>query len=150
MVDLQKVLADLFEQSLPDIAYQWSQVATYRVTERLNKSVITITFRFPIALQSALYERTLSRLLMDQGYSQDQFSINMAHDVPIHLVDKELILETAKILGYGAEKYEAHNWRIGIPISRYFSAAQRHLLAWNDGEDNDPESGLPHHRRGDQ
>ena len=31
-----------------------------------------------------------------------------------------------------------------MPISRYFSAAQRHLLAWNDGEDNDPESGLPH------
>jgi ATP-binding protein involved in chromosome partitioning len=90
MVDLQKVLADLFEQSLPDIAYQWSQVATYRVTERLNKSVITITFRFPIALQSALYERTLSRLLMDQGYSQDQFSINMAHDVPIHLVDNHV------------------------------------------------------------
>jgi len=63
---------------------------------------------------------------------------------PVHLVDKELILETAKILGYGAEKYEAHNWRMGIPISRYFSAAQRHLLAWNDGEDIDPESGLLH------
>lgn len=63
---------------------------------------------------------------------------------PIDLVDKELIIEVAKILGYGAEKYEAHNWRTGLPLTRYYSAAMRHLMAWNDGEDVDPESGLSH------
>tara|TARA_R110001599_G_scaffold15833_1_gene65528 strand:- start:508 stop:900 length:393 start_codon:yes stop_codon:yes gene_type:complete len=60
------------------------------------------------------------------------------------LVDKEIILELAKILTFGAEKYEAHNWKIGLPMSRYYSACMRHLLAWNSGETLDPESGLNH------
>lgn len=63
---------------------------------------------------------------------------------PIHLVDKEIIIELAKILEHGAEKYGAHNWRKGLPLSRYYSAAQRHLMAWNDGETNDADSGLNH------
>jgi hypothetical protein len=63
---------------------------------------------------------------------------------PINLVDRELIIETAKVLGFGAKKYEAHNWKIGIPISRYYSALQRHMLAWNEGEDLDSESNLNH------
>lgn len=63
---------------------------------------------------------------------------------PIDLIDSTIILELAKVLGYGAEKYEAHNWKIGLPISRYYSACQRHLLAFNDGESLDPESGLSH------
>lgn len=63
---------------------------------------------------------------------------------PIDLIDSTIILELAKVLGYGAEKYEAHNWKIGLPISRYYSACMRHLLAFNDGETIDPESGLNH------
>lgn len=63
---------------------------------------------------------------------------------PVDLVDSQLIMEVAKVLGFGAKKYEAHNWKVGLPISRYYSAAQRHLLQWNDGEDLDPESGLNH------
>lgn len=63
---------------------------------------------------------------------------------PIDLVDSEIILELAKVLGFGAKKYEAHNWKIGIPVTRYYSALQRHLLAWNDNEDKDQESGLDH------
>lgn len=63
---------------------------------------------------------------------------------PHDLIDKEIIIELAKVLGYGAGKYEAHNWKIGLPISRYYSAAQRHLLAFNAGETFDPESGLNH------
>lgn len=47
-------------------------------------------------------------------------------------------------LTYGAIKYSAHNWRKGMATSRYYDALQRHLMAWNDGEDLDPESGLPH------
>lgn len=63
---------------------------------------------------------------------------------PIDLIDQEIILELAKVLAYGAEKYEAHNWKIGLPISRYYSACMRHLLAFNAGETKDPESGLSH------
>ena len=51
---------------------------------------------------------------------------------------------TAQVLTFGAKKYAAHNWRGGIEYSRLIGAALRHILAFNDGEDIDPESGLPH------
>lgn len=54
------------------------------------------------------------------------------------------LLAIAQVLGFGAKKYDAHNWRGGIEYSRLIGAALRHLLAYNDGEDKDPESGLSH------
>lgn len=45
----------------------------------------------------------------------------------------------------GALKYGRHNYRaIGVRSSVYFDAALRHLTAWWEGEDIDPDSGLPH------
>ena len=54
------------------------------------------------------------------------------------------LLKIAEVLTFGAKKYEDHNWRKGIAYSRLIGAALRHLLAYNDGEDLDPESGLSH------
>lgn len=54
------------------------------------------------------------------------------------------LLEISKVMGFGAKKYSAHNWRGGMEQSRLIGAALRHLTAYNDGEDIDPESGLPH------
>ncbi len=50
-----------------------------------------------------------------------------------------------RVLGYGARKYSAGNWRL-VPNARdrYFDAALRHLVAWHEGQRLDPESGLPH------
>lgn len=36
------------------------------------------------------------------------------------------------------------NWRLGLKQRRLIDAALRHLLAYNDGEDLDPETGLSH------
>jgi hypothetical protein len=45
----------------------------------------------------------------------------------------------------GAAKYGRHNYRIaGVRASVYYDAAMRHLMAWWEGEDIDPDSGLPH------
>lgn len=45
----------------------------------------------------------------------------------------------------GALKYGRHNYRaIGIRYSVYFDAAMRHIWLWWEGEDIDPDSGLPH------
>lgn len=64
----------------------------------------------------------------------------------VDLVPSSLTLEVGKVLTFGAEKYNAHNWRSegGLEWSRLYAAAQRHLLAWNDGETFDEESGLNH------
>lgn len=45
----------------------------------------------------------------------------------------------------GALKYGRHNYRaVGVRASVYFDATQRHLGAWWEGEDLDPDSRLSH------
>ena len=58
--------------------------------------------------------------------------------------------ETATILGSlglldGALKYGRSNFRaVGVRSSIYYDATRRHLNAWFEGEELDPDSGLPH------
>ena len=63
---------------------------------------------------------------------------------PLSLLDAYALEQTAQVLAFGAQKYAAHNWRGGIASSRLTDAALRHMWAYVDGEDLDPESGLPH------
>lgn len=45
----------------------------------------------------------------------------------------------------GMLKYGRSNWREGgVRASIYFDAAVRHLNAWFEGEEDDPDSGVPH------
>ena len=64
--------------------------------------------------------------------------------LPLHLLSTEAMNQTAAVLAFGAQKYAEHNWRNGFAWSRPLSAAMRHITAFNDGEDKDPESGLSH------
>jgi Domain of unknown function (DUF5664) len=61
------------------------------------------------------------------------------------LLPTRAVADVVAVLEYGARKYAPGNWMI-VPDARtrYFDAAQRHLLSWWDGERIDPESGLPH------
>ena len=53
--------------------------------------------------------------------------------------------EIVKVLEFGAAKYSRDNWKhVEDGQHRYTKAAFRHLIAYNNGEINDPESGLPH------
>lgn len=52
--------------------------------------------------------------------------------------------ETARVLAFGAVKYEAWNWAKGIKYTRVFGAMMRHLWAWWRGEQFDEETGLHH------
>lgn len=64
--------------------------------------------------------------------------------VPLELIPPEALIEIAKVLGFGAKKYDAHNWRNGFKWSRLLGAALRHIVAYIGGENKDPESGLSH------
>ena len=64
--------------------------------------------------------------------------------LPLNLLSTEAMNQTAAVLAFGAEKYAEHNWRNGFAWSRPLAAAMRHITAFNDGEDKDPESGLSH------
>lgn len=63
---------------------------------------------------------------------------------PISLINRRAIEEEAQVMAFGAKKYAAHNWRKGIAASRLLDAALRHIFAYADGENNDPETGLSH------
>ena len=62
----------------------------------------------------------------------------------VDLLDPLALEGLARVLGFGANKYAAHNWRGGISYLRLIGAALRHTFAILRGEDTDPESGLPH------
>lgn len=64
--------------------------------------------------------------------------------VQLHYLPFNAISLIAKVFMFGANKYDDWNWCKGMPYSRLFNACQRHLWAWFNGEDNDPESKLSH------
>ena len=64
--------------------------------------------------------------------------------LPWHLVPWDSVEEMVKVLQYGARKYEPRNWERGMDWHRPWAATIRHLVAWWQGEDIDPESGMLH------
>lgn len=64
--------------------------------------------------------------------------------VRLDLLPPAPLVEIAKTLTFGANKYAAYNWSKGMNQSRLFAAALRHLWAWWAGQDNDPEAGTSH------
>lgn len=63
---------------------------------------------------------------------------------PMDLLSPKAMTEIAKVMGFGAVKYNKNNWKAGIEWSRIIGAALRHIEAFNDGQDKDPETGLSH------
>ena len=67
----------------------------------------------------------------------------------LDLVPSILMRGVAFVLMHGMKKYAANNWRRGMPRSEVYSAVQRHLTAYNEGEDRDPiNKHLPEDKQG--
>lgn len=86
---------------------------------------------------------------------QDPFDTDLKPSNPKDVIGSDklpmhLWPETATVLGAlglldGALKYGRSNWRhAGVKASIYQDAAKRHLNAWFEGENVDPDSGLSH------
>lgn len=60
------------------------------------------------------------------------------------LVPGNALGDIAEVYAFGSSKYEDNNWRRGYAWSLSYGAMMRHLTAFWEGEDLDPESGLPH------
>ena len=64
---------------------------------------------------------------------------------PLWLLPPSALEAASQAHAHGAAKYGPANWRARrVCASTYVSAMMRHLNAWRDGEDNDPESGFTH------
>ena len=59
-------------------------------------------------------------------------------------VDPVALHRLAEVAGYGGQKYARGNFMKGFRWSLSYDALQRHLGSFWSGEQNDPESGLPH------
>lgn len=65
--------------------------------------------------------------------------------VPMDYLVYSVLSDDALCHKHGADKYGKLNWRGSrIKASTYVGAIMRHLLAWESGEDTDPDSGLSH------
>jgi hypothetical protein len=65
--------------------------------------------------------------------------------VPLSVIPQGVLGDVAIAFLEGARKYGRHNYRNGGVVgSVYFDAAWRHLAAWWEGQDLDPDSGLSH------
>ena len=63
----------------------------------------------------------------------------------MYLLPPKALTEVAKVLTFGANKYDEHNWKkLDNLQNRYTGAALRHIFAHMDGEELDPETGLDH------
>lgn len=68
-----------------------------------------------------------------------------AEKLPLDLIPAAAESAEAHVMGLGARKYGAWNWRKNkVKASIYVAAARRHLMQWFSGENIDPESGVSH------
>lgn len=80
---------------------------------------------------------------------QDIPSIAVKFDsgkVRTHLFPVRAYLTTCQVFDYGAKKYDVGNWKRGnsFEYSRLIDALERHIKAFQLGQDNDPDTGMPH------
>ena len=65
--------------------------------------------------------------------------------VAISAVPVGVLFELGHPITEGALKYSRHNFReVGVRASVYYDAVWRHLGAWYEGQNIDPDSGMSH------
>lgn len=73
-----------------------------------------------------------------------QASKNDQEKPDLSLIPYSAQIAEARAMMVGAVKYGRYNYLKGHEASQLVAAAQRHLLAWFSGEENDPQDGQSH------
>ncbi len=68
-----------------------------------------------------------------------------AKKAPLGVVPPSLVPFVAPAMAVGANKYGPFNWRKQpVQAMTYIEAAERHILAWVDGQENAEDTGVHH------
>jgi hypothetical protein len=60
------------------------------------------------------------------------------------MIPRTALEQEANIFYFGAKKYGRDNYKNGMKWTRLVDACLRHVIAFADGENTDPESGQSH------
>jgi hypothetical protein len=80
----------------------------------------------------------------DEPDGEARKSAESASKARFDLVPWAAIEEIAQVLTFGGKKYGDNNWCRGARWGRYFAGLCRHIFAWWQGENLDPETGYSH------
>ena len=62
-----------------------------------------------------------------------------------YILDADYAIEGAcEVMSFGATKYDRNNWKKGFPKEKLMDSLLRHAIKFQNGEELDEESGLPH------
>jgi hypothetical protein len=64
--------------------------------------------------------------------------------LPLNLIPPMFPRLVAEVLKFGAKKYAPNNWMNGMSWEEVLAGVQRHIQAFREGQEKDPETGLPH------
>ena len=93
-------------------------------------------------------EEEMERMVVASMLNKTDTAVGRKFDagkVDYTLVPWDGLEEVVKVLEFGARKYARDNWQqVEGGMQRYQAAAFRHMIAYNQGEKVDPETGLSH------
>ncbi len=105
-------------------------------------SAMNSAFGINDAYNAARYRNLVKSTDQKPTNPKDAIGVSKA---PISVVPTPFIHALGLAMLEGSLKYGRHNYRsAGIRYGVYYDAMMRHMNAWWEGEDIDPDSGLPH------
>lgn len=127
---MQKAGVDVYLVSQPhNFSRYWNEA---RRVDSLSEFVDRILAEDATKVMKEI--RSVSKTGGEKGVKPQRYS----------LMPRAALERISEVYHFGTEKYSAHNWRLGYEWSKSYDAVQRHLNAWWDREETDPESGLSH------
>lgn len=101
--------------------------------------------KFGAALREHLNDQPQETVMPEPAVNPKSLRAAADGKVPLEYLESALETPLAHVMKHGADKYGRRNYRdTPCKISTYVGAIRRHTLAWQQGEDIDPDSGQPH------
>ena len=97
------------------------------------------------AKQALPVEEPTTEAVADTAKQSNPKDLLGVRKAPASCISQLVLAEAGVAMLEGAAKYGRFNYRaVGVLSSVYFDAARRHILAWWEGQDIDPDSGIHH------